>query len=322
MSDETQPQTDKTAAAAKAGAGPIGLDSRGMRLMRAATYASVTAALILIFVKFAAWTMTESVSLLSTLIDSMLDALASIVNLVAVHHALQPADREHRFGHGKAEPLAGLAQAAFICGSGGFLLLQAGERLIHPRPVVNTEIGYAVMVFSIVVTVALVLFQRYVVRQSGSVAISADSLHYQTDVMINGSVILSLFIVSEFGITIADPLFAVAIAGYIVIGALTIGKQALDMLMDRELADEDRGRIREIVVAHTEVRGMHDLRTRSSGTDLFIQMHLELDPEITLARAHSITEQVTRDLLAVYPNAQIIIHEDPEGLMEERAVFK
>ncbi len=293
-----------------------------MRLMRAATYASVTAALILIFVKFAAWTMTESVSLLSTLIDSMLDALASIVNLVAVHHALQPADREHRFGHGKAEPLAGLAQAAFICGSGGFLLLQAGERLIHPRPVVNTEIGYAVMVFSIVVTVALVLFQRYVVRQSGSVAISADSLHYQTDVMINGSVILSLFIVSEFGITIADPLFAVAIAGYIVIGALTIGKQALDMLMDRELADEDRGRIREIVVAHTEVRGMHDLRTRSSGTDLFIQMHLELDPEITLARAHSITEQVTRDLLAVYPNAQIIIHEDPEGLMEERAVFK
>ena len=318
MSDETQIPT----ASATPKVGTTGLDSRGMRLMRAATYASVAAALLLIVVKFTAWTMTESVSLLSTLIDSMLDALASIVNLVAVHHALQPADREHRFGHGKAEPLAGLAQAAFICGSGGFLLLQAGERLIHPRPVVNTEIGYAVMVFSIVVTVALVLFQRYVVRQSGSVAISADSLHYQTDVMINGSVILSLFIVSEFGITIADPLFAVAIAGYIVIGALTIGKQALDMLMDRELADEDRGRIREIVVAHTEVRGMHDLRTRSSGTDLFIQMHLELDPEITLARAHSITEQVTRDLLAVYPNAQIIIHEDPEGLMEERAVFK
>ncbi|PIW26167.1 MAG: divalent metal cation transporter FieF [Rhodospirillales bacterium CG15_BIG_FIL_POST_REV_8_21_14_020_66_15] len=290
--------------------------------MRFATYASVGVALVLIGTKFAAWTLTESVSLLSTLIDSMLDALASIINLIAIHHALQPADREHRFGHGKAEPLAGLAQAAFICGSAAFLLLQAGERLIHPKSISHTEIGYAVMVFSIVVTIALVLFQRYVVRRSGSVAISADSLHYQTDVLINGSVIASLYIATEFGIRVADPLFAVAIATYIVIGALKIGKQSLDILMDKELADEERARIREIVTRHREVRGMHDLRTRTSGAHVFIQMHLEMDPDMTLLQAHDVTDAVTEELLAVYPNAEVIIHEDPDGLEEERAVFR
>jgi len=324
VSDATDPPVSGPAVATQAAtvAASGGLDSRGARLMRIATYASVAVAVILIGAKFAAWTVTESVSLLSTLIDSMLDALASVVNLIAVHHALQPADREHRFGHGKAEPLAGLAQAAFICGSGGFLLLEAGERLIHPKAVVHTEIGYAVMVFSIVLTIALVVFQRYVVRRSGSLAVGADSLHYQTDVMINCSVIASLYIASEFNFSLADPLFAIAIAGYIVVGALKIGRQSLDILMDKELADEDRARIRAIVVAHEEVRGMHDLRTRSSGTNVFIQMHLEMDPDMTLLQAHEITAKVTAELLAVYPNAEVIIHEDPDGLEEERPVFR
>lgn len=299
-----------------------GLDSQSARLMRAATYASVAVALVLVAAKSAAWTLTDSVSLLSTLIDSLLDALVSIINLVAVHHALQPADREHRFGHGKAEPLAGLAQAAFICGSAAFLLLEAGERFIHPKAVVHTEIGYAVMVFSIVLTVSLVMFQRYVVRRSGSVAIGADSLHYQTDVLINISVMASLFIGSHFGLPFVDPLFAVGIAAYIVVGAVKIGRQSLDILMDRELADEDRARIRDIVTAHAEVRGMHDLRTRTSGVHVFIQMHLELDPDMTLLKAHEITHAVTVDLRAVYPNAEVIIHEDPEGLEEDRAVFR
>jgi len=324
VNDETENPISDQATASQAATVAVsgGLDSPEARLMRFATYASVGVALVLIGTKFAAWTLTESVSLLSTLIDSMLDALASIINLIAIHHALQPADREHRFGHGKAEPLAGLAQAAFICGSAAFLLLQAGERLIHPKSISHTEIGYAVMVFSIVVTIALVLFQRYVVRRSGSVAISADSLHYQTDVLINGSVIASLYIATEFGIRVADPLFAVAIATYIVIGALKIGKQSLDILMDKELADEERARIREIVTRHREVRGMHDLRTRTSGAHVFIQMHLEMDPDMTLLQAHDVTDAVTEELLAVYPNAEVIIHEDPDGLEEERAVFR
>lgn len=298
-----------------------GIDSHAARLMRLATYASVSVAVVLIAVKVIAWTMTESVSMLSTLIDSMLDAFASVINLFAVHHALQPADREHRFGHGKAEPLAGLAQAAFICGSAAFLLLQAGDRLIHPRMVINTDVGYAVMVFSIILTVALVVFQRYVVRKSGSVAISADSLHYQTDVLINASVIVSLYVVSEFGIIVADPLFAIAIAGYIIWGAWKIGQQSLDILMDKELPDEERKRIRAIVTGHPEVLGMHDLRTRTSGAHVFIQMHLELDPQMTLIRAHDITDAVTDELMAVYPNAEVIIHEDPEGVDEDRAEF-
>ena len=298
------------------------MDPSAVRLMRFATYASVTVALVLISVKFTAWTMTESVSLLSTLIDSMLDAFASIVNLIAVHHALQPADRDHRFGHGKAEPLAGLMQSAFICGSAAFLVIEAGDRFLHPKPIARTELGYAVMVFAIVVTIGLVLFQRYVVRRSGSVAIGADSLHYTTDVMINGSVIVSLFLAGQMGITFADPLFAVGIAAYIVWGALQIGKQSLDMLMDKELPDEDRARIRAIVTAHSEVVGMHDLRTRTSGTHVFMQMHLEMDPEMTLAKAHEVTDQVEEELLAVYPNAEVIIHEDPDGIEEARRVFR
>ena len=291
------------------------------RLMRWATYASVSVATVLIITKFTAWLLTDSVSLLSTLIDSLLDAAASLINLLAVHHALQPADRDHRFGHGKAEPLASLAQGAFIFGSAAFLLIEAGERFAHPKALVNPEIGYGVMVFSIVLTVTLVIFQRYVVHRSGSLAIRADSLHYQTDVLINGSVILSLFLTSEMRWLAADPLFAAGIAAYIIRTAWKIGLDAFNILMDRELPDEDRNQITEIALAHEGVRGLHDLRTRSSGTHVFIQMHLEMDGEITLNEAHVIADAVELDLLRVFPNAEVIVHEDPEGVEEVRKEF-
>ena len=289
--------------------------------MRLATYASVSVAVVLIVAKFAAWLATDSVSLLSTLIDSLLDAGASLINLYAVRQALQPADREHRFGHGKAEPLAGLAQAAFICGSAAFLLIEAGKRFIQPRVLDNTEIGIAVMVFSIALTVALVLFQRHVVRQTGSVAISADSVHYRMDVLVNASVIVSLILVTEMGWRWADPLFATAIAGYIVWGAAVIGRQALNLLMDRELPDAERERIRQIALAHPGVRNMHDLRTRSSGLQLFIQLHLEMDGALTLTRAHEISDQVEAEIERAFPKAEVIIHEDPEGVDEKRTTF-
>lgn len=294
---------------------------QGGGLMRAAAIASVTVASILIVTKFAAWIMTDSVSLLSTLIDSFLDAAASLVNLYAVYHALQPADREHRFGHGKAEPLASLAQAAFICGSAAFLLVEAGERVAHPKEISNTEIGYWVMVFSIVLTIGLVIFQRYVVKKSGSVAIDADSLHYQTDVLINLGVMVSLFLSSSLGWIYADPVIAVLIALYIVKGAWGIGQTALAILMDRELEDDERQKIRNIVMAHEEVRGMHDLRTRTSGIHVFIQFHLELDGDMRLKDAHEISEAVELELMEAYPNAEVIIHEDPEGVEEPRASF-
>ncbi len=295
--------------------------SQAGRLMRLATYASVTVAVVLVVSKFAAWLMTDAVSLLSTLIDSLLDAGASLLNLLAVRHALEPADKEHRFGHGKAEPLAGLAQAAFICGSAVFLVIEAGERLFNPRTIENTDVGYAVMVLAIVLTLFLVVFQRYVVGKTGSIAITADSAHYQMDILVNASVIVSLWLVSRFGWTLADPLIALIIAGYIFWGARRIGLIAYDMLMDRELEDGERQKILDIALSHPGVKGLHDLRTRSSGNQVFIQMHLEMDGEISLLDAHTISDAVEASVLEAFPNAEVLIHEDPEGLEEEKAVF-
>ncbi len=291
------------------------------RLMRWATYASVAVAGVLIIAKFYAWVVTDSVSLLSTLVDSMLDAAVSLINLFAVRHALQPADREHRFGHGKAEPLAGLAQSAFITGSAVFLLIEAFERLAKPRPIEATEAGYIVMVLSIILTIGLVAFQRYVVKKTGSLAIGADSLHYQTDVLVNASVILSLYLVSQFDLPFVDPLFAIAIAVYIIRTAWQIGSDAVQVLMDRELPDEDRKKIRDIVMAQQGVLGMHDLRTRTSGIQEFIQLHLELDGELKLKDAHVIADRVELAVGNAFPNAEVIVHEDPEGVDEDRATF-
>jgi len=292
------------------------------RLMQWATYASVSVAGVLIVTKFVAWLMTDSVSILSTLIDSFLDAAASLVNLIAVRHALQPADKEHRFGHGKAEALAGLAQSAFIFGSAMFLFLEAGERFVNPRSIDNTTVGYAVMVFSIVATIGLVIFQKYVVARSGSTAISADSLHYQTDILVNLSVILSLFLVSRMDIKWADPAFAIGIAAYIVYSAWQIGREAFQILMDRELPDEDRKRIKDIVLEQKGVLGMHDLRTRSSGLQVFIQLHLEMDGNMPLSEAHEIADAVESKIEAAFPNAEVIVHEDPEGLDEGHVEFR
>ncbi|MEE8546430.1 MAG: cation diffusion facilitator family transporter [Alphaproteobacteria bacterium] len=289
--------------------------------MRAATYASVSVALVLIVVKAVALAYTDSVALLSSFIDSLLDLGASLINLVAVSHALAPADREHRFGHGKAESIAGLGQAAFITGSAVFLLFEAGDRLIHPSPVENGAIGVGVMAFSIVLTFALVQFQRYVVRSTGSVAISADSLHYKGDLLMNASVILALVLSTQLGWHTLDPIFAIAIAIYILSAAWKIVTNSFDMLMDREFADGERERIREIALSHAEVREMHDLRTRSSGTSSFIQFHLELDGEMTLLRAHEIADEVEAKIRTAFPAADVIIHQDPEGLEQDTPVF-
>ncbi len=210
------------------------------RLRRWATYASVAVALLLIAVKFAAWLETGSVALLSSLIDSLLDAVASIVNLFAVRHALTPADREHRFGHGKAEPLAVLGQSAFITGSALLLLAEAVRRLIQPAAVENPPAGIAVMVFSIAVTIALVLFQRHVVRRTGSIAITADELHYRSDLILNASVIAALVLSGIFGLRILDPLFGAAIGVWIIYSAARLARLSLVQLMDRELPDDER----------------------------------------------------------------------------------
>ena len=283
------------------------------RLMKLATIASVTVALILIVAKTAAWWLTDSVAILSTLVDSLLDAAASILTLFAVHHSVQPADAEHRFGHGKAEALASLGQAAFVAGSGVLLMAEAVRRFFEPKPIGQEYFGIGVMVFSIVLTIVLVVIQRKVIRRTGSLAVRGDSLHYVGDVLINGSVIVALGINLLWGWRYADSLFAVAIVVYLLWNAWQIGRQALDQLMDRELGDAERERIIQIARAHPEARAVHDLRTRRAGLLTFIQFHLELDPAMQLACAHEISDAIEAELHAAFPNAEVIIHQDPEG---------
>ena len=296
--------------------------SEQARLMRLASVASVGAALLLIALKFGAFLQTGSVSLLSTLFDSALDAAASIVNLMAVRQALIPADAEHRFGHGKAEPLAGLVQVAFILGSSVLLLKEVVEHFITPQPIAAPEVGIAVMVISLVVTGLLVLLQRHVVRRTGSIAIKSDQAHYMTDFLVNFSVIAALVLSARFHWWWIDPAIGLAIAIFIAGAALRIGKDALDMLMDREMEEAERNRIKEIVRAHPQVLNLHDLRTRAAGRDTFIQFHLELDGALSLSAAHRISDAVEADVRAAFPGAEVIIHEDPAGVVEQRATFR
>jgi ferrous-iron efflux pump FieF len=283
------------------------------RLMRRATYASVLVALLLIGAKAIAWLQSDSVALLASLVDSSLDGVASLVNLLAVRHSLTPADDEHRFGHGKAEAIAGLGQGALIIGSTLYLLHESAQRLTTPEPMTESPAGLAVMVVSVVLTGALVLYQRRIVQQTGSLAVSADRLHYIGDLATNLTVIAALLLAVHPGLAWIDGAAAVIVAILIGKSAVDIVRGALDNLMDRELADDERGRIVEVVRHHPGARALHDLRTRRSGLQVFIQFHLELDPEISLREAHRITDEIETELHRLFPGAGVLIHQDPAG---------
>ncbi len=286
------------------------------RLMRLATYASISVVIVLIAAKLVAWSASGSVSLLATLIDSALDALASLSNLFAVRHALSPADSEHRFGHGKAEALAGLGQAAFITGSAGFLLLASTRRIFQPVPLEAFGVGIGIMLFSILTTLGLLAFQRHVIARTDSMAIKADALHYRTDLLVNASVVVAL-VLSVWGWPGFDALFAIGIALYILWSAWGIVVQAFDHLMDHELPEADRQEISSCALSHEKVCGLHDLRSRRSGTAIFIQLHLELDDDLRLLEAHQISDEVEHSLQARFPGAEIIIHIDPISVVPD-----
>ncbi|MBI3505576.1 MAG: cation diffusion facilitator family transporter [Proteobacteria bacterium] len=290
------------------------------QLMRRATYASVVVASVLIAAKVVAWALTDSVSVLSSLLDSLLDVAASIVNLVAVRHALTPADAEHRFGHGKAEAVAGLVQSAFIAGSALLLLSEAVHRLWLPVPVENGLIGIGVMALSMALTFVLVQYQKYVVRRTGSVAVGADRLHYASDFMLNGGVMLSLVASMFLSIEIVDPLCGLAIGAYILRGSWTIGRESLDHLMDHELPDVTRARIIAIARAHADIKDVHDLRTRANGSSIHVQLHLEMDGTLSLARAHEAADAVEAAIEAAFPGADVIAHMDPDNVIERARV--
>ncbi len=290
------------------------------RMMQRAAWAAVAVASALVIAKAVAYIVTDSIAMMSSLADSALDVFTSSINLLAIRHALMPADREHRFGHGKAEPLAGLFQAAFISGSVAFLLIESVSRLIAPHKVEQPGIGIAVMVAAIVVTVALVAFQQLTVRRTKSVAVGADRMHYVGDLLVNGGVIVGIFLSSQFGWLEADPVIGIGISVILAWSAWTVFIQSYNQLMDRELPDDQRNRIKSIVLRHAEVKNIHDLRTRAAGINTFIQFHIELDPAISLVRAHEVSDQVEADVMAAFPHAQVIIHQDPAGL-EQPPVF-
>ncbi len=288
------------------------------RLRRLATYASVSVATVLIIAKLVAYFFTDSVAILSSLLDSTVDLIASAITVFGVASALRPPDHDHRFGHGKAEPLAALAQAAFIVGSSVLLLYEAASRLYHPHPLENEGFGYVVMMLAVILSVALVGFQNFVIRRTGSIAIGADKMHYIGDVAVNIAVMAAFILYERTEIAWIDPAFAILIAGGLSYSAFRIAVQALNVLMDRELPDEAREKIKLIVRAQSAVRGIHDLRTRTDGERVFIEFHLELDEHMTLKAAHKIADTIMENLRTVFPQADIMIHQDPAGLQELR----
>jgi ferrous-iron efflux pump FieF len=270
------------------------------QLIKLATWSSVVVALSLIVIKTWAWDETQSVSLLASLIDSIMDSAAALINFFAVRYAMAPADKEHRFGHGKAEALAGLAQALLILGSIGLLLSQTLGRLWDPVVIENTPFGIIVMAASMGLTGALVLLQRQVVKQTKSTAIEADSLHYTSDLLMNLGVIIAL-VLATYGHYGADPYLALSIGAYVIYSAWGIAKTAFDLLLDHELSDEQRQHITQMAITHPLVMGMHDLRTRQSGHMQFIQLHLELQDRMLLIQAHDVADEIELRILKLIP---------------------
>lgn len=281
------------------------------RLLRLATRASLAVAIILIVAKAIAWWLSGSVSLLAGLTDSLMDSAASFINLLAVHYALKPADDDHRYGHGKAEALAGLAQALFISISAVLICVQAVDRLYHPQPLHAEALGIAVILLSLGMTAALLILQGHVIRLTDSTAIRADALHYRSDLLLNGSILLAL-ILASMGWGHADALFGLGIAVYILWSAVSIAREAGAVLMDKELPVEVSERMHQLVCSVPGVLGAHDLRTRVSGNYWHVQLHLELPAQMPLLQAHALCDAAEAAIHSEFPRAEVLVHADPK----------
>lgn len=283
------------------------------RLLKQATYASVATASVLILAKLIVWFMTGSMSLLATLLDSTMDVLASLITLFAVRIAITPADDDHHFGHGKAEQLAVLAQSAFIGGSAVVLLLNTLDRITGDEIIVENEsAGVVVMIFSLVATLALLAFQRHVIKKTDSPAIKSDSLHYQVDLLTNIAVLFALA-GSGLGYPQMDNILALLIGAYMLFSVRSLAWEAIQQLMDQALPEEDLREIERRALSIDGVLGIHNVRTRVSGTTPFIEMHLDLLADITLDDAHEIGARAKRAVLEYLPDADVMFHLDPVG---------
>ncbi|MBH3443707.1 cation diffusion facilitator family transporter [Pseudomonas moraviensis] len=284
------------------------------RLLRLATRASVAVACTLIVAKAIAWWLSGSVSMLAGLTDSALDGVTSMLNLLAVHYALRPADDDHRYGHGKAESLAGMAQALFIGGSAVLIAFQAYQRLQTPEPLGAPWLSIGVIVFSLLLTAALLMLQHRVIKQTGSNAVRADSLHYRSDLLLNGSILIAL-VLAAMGFAHLDAWFGLGIAAYIFWSAIQIARESFSVLMDEELPTDVSQHMLELACSVPGVLGAHDLRTRISGNHWFVQLHLELPGELTLSVAHGISDQAAAAIHKAYPKAEVLVHADPQEVV-------
>ena len=282
------------------------------RLLRLATGASLVVACCLIVAKAIAWWLSGSVSLLAGLTDSVMDAAASLLNLLAVHYALKPADDDHRYGHGKAEALAGLAQALFISISALLIGVHAGERLNNPQPLAAEALGIAVSLLSLLLTAGLLVLQHHVVKATSSTAVHADSLHYTSDLLLNGSILVALVLAAQ-GWPHVDALFGLGIAVYILWSALGIARESVAVLMDKELPLEITERMAELACSVPGVLGSHDLRSRISGSHWHVQLHLELPAELPLIQAHALCDAAEAAILSEFPRTEVLVHADPKA---------
>ena len=291
-------------------------------LVRSASIASLLVASTLIVLKYYGWVTTTSVSLLGSLADSLIDFLASVFVFVATSYSILPADAKHRFGYGKSEGLAAFVQSLFIGISGIYVCFEATKRLLNPSQISQPSIAIWIILVSIVLTLALVMYQKYVVKKTKSIAIESDQYLYLTDTFINFSVLFSIVITGWTRFVFIDALVGLLISGVVLYTSVTLLKKSFKILLDQEIQSEDRDRIREIALDHPKVLGFHDLRTRDTGRKYIIQFHLELDPNMSLLESHEITDEVTDNVLKLYPDSELIIHTDPLGIDEERDPFE
>jgi len=284
--------------------------------VRLAAISSTSTALILVVIKLYAWLVTDSSAMLASTTDSILDLFASIMSIVILRFALAPADKEHTFGHGKAESLAGLVQASFVLGSAIILIFSGVSRLLNPQAIVKSEVAIWVTIISIVLTLILVGFQRHVIKRTGSIIISGDALHYQSDLLLNLGVLVAIVLSQGYWLQ-ADGVFTIAVALYLVFGASQIMVQSVSQLMDSELSDEDLAQIKAIVSAHEQAKGIHELRTRQSGVQRFVQFHLELSDELSLLEAHGIGDEIEAKICQLLAPCEVFIHHDPSSMVQD-----
>lgn len=280
-----------------------------------AAKAAVATAILLVLLKLYAWFVTDASAMLASATDSMLDLFASLMNVIILRFALAPPDEDHKFGHGKAESLAGLVQSAFVLGSGLLLVINGIERIITPQAIVKSEVGVGVSFLAIVMTLLLVVLQKIVIKKTQSVAIEADSLHYQSDLLLNLGVLVSLILSTKLW-PISDGIFTVGVGVFLLWGAVKIIILSLGDLMDKELEQAELDKIKEIVCAHEGARGIHELRTRQAGPQRFVQFHLELDDNLTLLEAHSIGNDIEDNIKAALSPCEVLIHHDPVSVVK------